>query len=198
MYRSGSSWVALMMIRGWKGFAVAAVAVVLCHAGWAGEEVANSDEQALRKRVTTYWDARVERSESVYDFYPSPELGGPKNQGLIGESGNIFFESWRIEAIAVEGDSATVRLNVNVRVTPLQQGGAKAGSHEKLFTVETWNRICGTWYKKPVPRGLTKKEFDPSELGPVGEGGPDCAKVASNPKGGAGAVRAVAEEESGD
>jgi hypothetical protein len=194
------------------GFTVAVVAALLCHAAAAGEQAAKSDEQvaksgeqvaksdeqaaksdeqALRKRVTAYWDARVERSQSVYDFYPSPALGGPKNRKLIGEFGNVRFESYRIEDIALEGDSATVRLKVNVHVTPLTQ-------RYELPSKDTWNRICGTWYRKPVRRGLAKREFDPSELGPVGEGGPDCAQAASDPQRGAGAVPAMAKEKGRD
>ena len=162
----------------WRRSARLAVALgaLLAHGAASGA----GDEQALRARVTAYWDARVARSEEVYRFYVGPELGGPKDRGAIGEFGAVRFDGYRIESIELDGDSARIRMGVDVRVDRPDPGGA-GETRYAMPSAEEWQRICGTWYRKPLRKSLVRSEFRPSELGPVGEGGPDCAKARSSP-----------------
>ncbi len=163
-----------------KAARIAAVAAALCIGAAVGDSRAQGDEQVLSERVAAFWDARLERSLKVYDFYPSPELGGPKDRTTIGEFGNVSFHSYSIEAIEVNGDdSASIRLKVGLAASQPTPGGAR-DARRSLLLLDEWNKICGTWYRKPRPRSLARQEFDPSKLGSVGEGGPDCKKVASD------------------
>jgi hypothetical protein len=140
----------------------------------AASSGAEGDEtKVLRDRVTQYWDARVARSEKVYDFYPVPELGGPKDRKMLGEFGNVTFEGYEIEDISVDGDTATVKLQV---VADTSTGSPHHKEHAvHVPSQEEWIRVCDTWFRKPVRKSLVRKDFLPAELGEVGEDGPDCS-----------------------
>jgi hypothetical protein len=155
--------------------AIAAIAV----AGLAPVAAADTGAEAeLRERVTQYWTARVARSQDVYRFYPGPELGGPLDSTLIGEFGTLAFEGFEIQGLEIQDEKATVSLQVDVVVERPGAGGTRRYASK---SAEVWNRICGTWYRQPLRRSLVRKDFLPSELGPVPEGGPDCSKGASAP-----------------
>ena len=178
MCESSSQTAGAVRVR--KAARIAAVAAALCIGAAVGDSRAQGDEQVLRERVASFWDARLERSLKVYDFYPSPDLGGPKDRTTIGELGDLSIHSYSIEAIEVNGDeSASIRLKVGLGV-PLAMPGGTRDARRSLLMLEDWNKICGTWYRKPRPFSLARQEFDPSMLGSVGEGGPDCKKVASD------------------
>jgi len=155
--------------------AVAAIAVAGLGPSRAAEAGA---EQALRERVTQYWTARVARSPDVYRFYPGPEFGGPIDSTMIGEFGTLQFKGFEIQGVEIQREKATVRLDVDVLLErPAPAGTSRYTSH----SAEVWNHICGTWYRQPLRKSLVRREFLPSELGPVPEGGPDCSKGASAP-----------------
>ena len=161
--------------------AVAAIAVAGLAPARAAEPGA---EPALRERVTQYWTARVARSADVYRFYPGPELGGPIDSTQIGEFGTVKFEGFEIQGIEIQSEKATVRLQVDV---VLERPGPAGTRRYASPSAEVWNQICGTWYRQPLRKSLVRKEFLPSELGPVPEGGPECLKGARAPvAGGAG------------
>lgn len=153
----------------------------------AGRAESAPGEAALQERVSAYWDARVARTARVYDFYPGPELGGPKDIAMIGEFGNMRFLDYRIEGIDIDSDTAVVSLTVTTEVTGLRQVHTVKKPRE-LPAMERWNRICGTWFRKPKRRSLVRSEFRPSELGEVPAEGPDCGKLAA-PESSSGSMR---------
>ena len=115
-----------------------------------------TDEEILVERATAYWAHRVARSRKVIEYYAPPEKGGPTRAKDISEGGNVGYRSWKIEDAKVDGDRGVVYIHVSVTFpmpTPLNMG--------KDFTTRTlkeeWLKVDGTWYKKPIPMGFSKR-----------------------------------------
>ena len=122
-----------------------------------------SEESVLRTRVIEYWNARVERSDSVWDYYAPTELGGAKDRRRVAETGNMRFKEYEIEMLELENEAAHVRMKVDA--TYPRGGGSEEGRRWLKFD-EYWSKVCGTWYRKPSRRGVGRKQFRADELGP--------------------------------
>ncbi len=109
------------------------------------------DSEVLKERAAEYWRYRVARTEQVYDFYAPPELGGPSGWRDTSELGNVGYKWYEIDGVEIDGDTAVVKLTVQ---TELMLNRPTRIPEERLrFEIEeTWNKIEGTWYKKPIPR----------------------------------------------
>ena len=106
----------------------------------------------LRERATAYWQARVARSERVLDFYAPPKEGRPNARARVSEGGAVRFIAFEIEGVEVRGDEADVRLRVEASVPMARHSRA---ARTASFS-ETWERVDGVWYKRPVPPGLAR------------------------------------------
>ena len=122
--------------------------------GAAGGGVA-SDEKILRQRVAAYWDARVARTTKVFDFYAPPDKGGPQKARDVSEGGNILFRTYEIEDVEIEGDSALIHLRVSAHVYLNRPSGAAQLQRDAQIQ-EAWVRVDEAWYKRPIPRGLSR------------------------------------------
>jgi hypothetical protein len=147
----------------WRLLLVAAAAATLAPAGPADAQATpqaslaaatpGGDDVPLRRRATAYWEARVARSPQVFDFYPPVELRDDLGGRPLAEGGNMQFTAFEIEGVQVDGDEATVRVAVQARVL-LSRASGPAELTRKAVVSEAWQRIDGTWYKRPVPAGL--------------------------------------------
>ncbi len=112
-----------------------------------------SERAAVLERARAYWDAKIARSPEVFSFYPPVELGGPKRPR--GEQGSIRYREYEIRKVVVDGERAGVVIKV-VTTLPAQQAMKVPDKYRHLLNpelVEEWNRIEGTWYKKPLEKG---------------------------------------------
>ncbi len=121
----------------------------------AAEAEGPGDSGALEDRAREYWEARVARTPAVYDYYAPPEKGGPTQPKQMSEFGNIHFRTAEIEKVEIEGDRGVVHVRVAME---LALGRPSQIPEERLRQVlrEEWNRVDGVWYKKPIPRGLSR------------------------------------------
>ncbi len=132
-------------------------------------------DPALVERVDAFWKARQAGSPEALSFYPTPELGGPLNRSRIAE-GRLGYSGYEVVEIERSDDTASVELRVQPRVPGGPRATARPEGKKRWFTVvETWNKICGTWYRKPQPVGFSKHEFTADQLGPA----PDCDAIAA-------------------
>jgi hypothetical protein len=120
-------------------------------AGGAGA----GEERILRQRVASYWDARVARAANVFDFYAPADKGGPQKAGEVSEGGNIIFKSYEIKDIEIDGDSALVHLYVSADIH-LDRPSSAAQLQRDAQIHEAWVYVDSTWYKRPVPPGLSR------------------------------------------
>ena len=141
------------------GLACWALAALAAPSVWGEEGAAGGavagDEQALRQRVAAYWDARVSRTAEVFDFYAPPDKGGPQKARDVSEGGNILFRTYEIEDIKIEGDSALIHLRVSTDLHLTRPSGNAQVQRDAQIR-ETWVKVETTWYKRPVPRGLSR------------------------------------------
>ena len=121
------------------------------------------EEGVVRARVTAYWSARIQRSDTVWDYYAPTELGGAKDRRRVAETGNMRFKEYQIELLELKDDTAHVRMKVDATY-PV--GGGNDEGRRWLTFEEYWSKACGTWYRKPVRRGIGRKNFRANELGP--------------------------------
>jgi hypothetical protein len=115
--------------------------------------VARDEAQVLRERAQQYWEARVAGSARVLEFYAPPEKGGPRGPGEVSEGGNLRFTAFEIEGVELGGDAATVLVRVEASL-PVRRELARTSAERSRLLREVWDRVDGTWYKRPVPRGF--------------------------------------------
>lgn len=110
-------------------------------------------KEEVRVRVQDYWNARIARERRVMDFYAPAELGGPTGPGDVSEFGNLTYREVEIKDIKVGSNWASVTLKVRLS---LMVGNVRLPDAAEYATItEQWNLVDGTWYKKPIPPGLT-------------------------------------------
>lgn len=114
---------------------------------------ARPEERELQERVRAYWEARMAGSERVFAFYTPPERGGPRARSDVSERGNLRFTGFEIEKVELRGDEGTVVVRVEA-ASPDAGTGAPLRSGRSARVREAWDRVDGTWYKRPVPRGF--------------------------------------------
>jgi hypothetical protein len=120
----------------------------------AATDSSTRTEGDLRARARAYWDARIARSQKVYEFYAPPEKGGA-SRDRISEGGNMIFTTATIEAVEIDGDLGVVRVwaeysVVLPRAVPLPDV-------QGMGIREGWSRVDGTWYRDVVPPGLSHR-----------------------------------------
>jgi hypothetical protein len=71
----------------------------------------------------------------------------------VSEGGNLRFTAFQIEAVEVRVDQAVVRVRVEATV-PRSRQPARSVAPRRALIRETWERLDGAWYKRPVPRGF--------------------------------------------
>ena len=119
-----------------------------------------SDEEILRQRAQSYWEARTTHSPGVMSFYAPAELGGPTRPKDVSEFGNVAFRKWEIEAVEVEGDRGMVRIRIEASF-PLPAPARITKQIMNRLLGEEWIKVEGTWYKKPIPRGFATRRQAP-------------------------------------
>ena len=145
----------------------------------ASEAPVRSDDEVLMERALEYWEARVNRSAHVMDFYASPEEGGPTRPKDVSEFGNIGYKSWSLEGVEVDGDEAIVKVKMTIAYTlptPVDLGDKMTRTIR-----ERWLKVGGTWYKEPIPLGFSHGGRSRAAP-PASEGGAQGA-VATQPTG---------------
>ena len=129
-------------------------------------------EEALRKRVATYWETLIAGDlEEAFNFIE------PKGQKIQNRSrftvgmGNFIFLSYKIEDIKLEGNRALVRVK---RTFKLQPGLIPIEIKEPAIQTLTdpWVRINDIWYaaygnsRTPFFKDTKRLQITPSPLKP--------------------------------
>ena len=116
-----------------------------------------SGEAELRERVSAYWQARVEQSESIFEFY------APEARDSATEGGNIKFLEFALEGVELDGDTASVsvRTHTDFSLPPQFRNIPKRAFHPLI--TESWERVDGVWYKRPTGSGLGRLMQNPSK-----------------------------------
>lgn len=114
----------------------------------------STDEEALRSRVQEYWGHIIKEAyDKSYDFeYPLYQKAVSRIDYIRGVSANKKWLKADIRKVAIEGDSATVTVWLDMKVENLMVPGR---AKQQEFTVrdneveEKWLKIDGIWYHVP-------------------------------------------------
>ena len=123
-------------------------------AGAQATPVNKSAERALRARVKGFWDARLARSEKVYDYYLPPAKGGLPRAG-VADGTSIAWKQYEIVGVKVDGDSAWVTIKGRVDLL-LPKPMPIPEEMTRPVVAEEWHSTDGVWYRQPIPAGLSK------------------------------------------
>lgn len=150
---------------------------------------AASEIDALRSRASGYWQARVDASDAIYNFYLPEERGGPEREA-VRPGRQLGFKSFSIGDLEVSDDTGIVEVEVQVEVvgTQLPPALAAAIARDRETIRERWRRVDGVWYRDLVHGGFNDMfgEKAPSESYPEGfpASEPTAAGDDSSGKGG--------------
>ncbi len=116
-----------------------------------------SREEALRRRVTAFWDARLAGDlVTQYDYEAASRTGKTTLQKYVSSKGGIRYLSYRIEAIRFpEPGRAEVDLVLKYLVPPVITKPVEAR------ITQNWVLIDGQWYHQEKRR-RPKKPAKPS------------------------------------
>lgn len=147
--------------------ALAALALLAVGAGAesgdSGSASSNGTADAVRERAEAYWQARLSRSQEVYDFYVPEEKGGPK-RNKIRDLGNVYYESFEVGEVDFrEQDRAAVTMRVKISSLGVQVPPEvmNAIREEPRVFREPWKKVEGTWYREFVPFDLSRRLGSP-------------------------------------
>ncbi len=109
-----------------------------------------SREEALRRRVTAFWDAKLAGDVvAQYDYEDVSKTNEVTLQNYAGSGGGIRYLSYQIEAIRLKGPrEAEVRMIVEYVVPPV------ITKPVKTEFVERWIKIDNQWYHVKRKRRL--------------------------------------------
>ncbi len=148
--------------------------------------LAVSEIDALRMRAAGYWQARVDASDAVFDFYLPEEQGGPVRES-VRPGRQIGFKSFSIGDLEVSDDTGVVEVEVQVEVlgSQLPASLAAAIAKERETVRERWRRIDGVWYRDLVRGGFNDMFGGGSAPDPYPDGYPatEPAPVADDSSG---------------
>ena len=113
-----------------------------------------SAERALRARVKGFWDARLARSEKVYDYYLPPEKSG-LSRAAVADGNSMILKQYEIVGVKIDGDSASVTVKTQVELL-LPKPMPIPDEMTRPVVAEQWHRTDGVWYRQPVEAGLSK------------------------------------------
>lgn len=114
---------------------------------------AASEVDALRERVTQYWDARIAQDPGSLEFYAKTSSGKPPRD--VPDFGSIRYASYQIEKVEVDGDQGRVLISVPPADLKLPVSSLPEIKRRPRIR-EAWVKVEGTWYKKPVDRSLSR------------------------------------------
>ena len=129
-------------------------------------------EEALRKRVSAYWETLIAGDLEEAFMFIEPKGQKIQNRSrFIAGMGNFIFLSYKIEDILLEGDRASVSVK---RTFKLKPGLIPIEMEEPVSQTLTdpWVRVNGIWYvayeepKPPFFEDLKKFQITPSPLKP--------------------------------
>jgi hypothetical protein len=117
-------------------------------AGAPPASAASPAEEALRARVTEYWQARTKLNLAAsYAFYePAFRKTYPQDQFLLTFRRLLRFapQFQGIEAVELQPDGKSAKVKVKLRTTPDVLEGRELIS----VSEETWRLIDGTWWRQ--------------------------------------------------
>jgi hypothetical protein len=116
------------------------------HPEWLGKLGLQSPERTLRSRIDGYWQARVQGDLSQMAQYIHPLQGGVPDPGML------VTESYELEDVQIDGDSAVAMLRVRSRLKhPI------LSARERDTELQSrWVRYEGQWYQDVSPIGLNQ------------------------------------------
>lgn len=117
---------------------------------------AKSDEAVLLERADGYWDARRQRLRKVLKYYAPPGKGGPTSLAEVSEAGNLRYLAHEVREAKIDGDTAIVKVWVKLDAQIRNATFRVPEALRESVVRERWIKVDGVWYKKPVPRGLSK------------------------------------------
>jgi hypothetical protein len=129
-------------------------------------------EEALRKRVATYWETLIAGNLEEAFIFIEPKGQKIQNRSrFIAGMGNFIFLSYKIEDIKLEGNRALVRVK---RTFKLQPGLIPIEIKEPAIQTLTdpWVRINDIWYaaygnsRTPFFKDTKRLQITPSPLKP--------------------------------
>jgi hypothetical protein len=120
-------------------------------------------EDALRKRVATYWETLIAGDlEEAFNFIePKGQKIQNRSRFTVGMS-NFIFLSYKIEDIKLEGDRASVRVKRNFKIQPVMMP-IEIKEHVSQTLTDPWVRINDIWY---AAYGIPRPQFleDPKSM----------------------------------
>ena len=124
--------------------AVCCLAVVFSMAACAGRAVVKDEEGILRDRANLYWQHRVKKAFAECYLMEAPEVreGVTVTNYVMGLSGGIIWISGVPKSISIDGDKATVQLEMTYAMFGMYT--PKKGITRTI--PEYWKRVDGIWY----------------------------------------------------
>lgn len=123
-----------------------------------------SSPEPLETRVAKYWSARQERdAEKAYAF-ENPAIRGAKNDYIVRMGGGpLVIHSFKVKAAKVDGDKASVELDVKYRhaAMPRDVDG---------MISDHWLKVAGEWVHNP-PQPMADAAAEPPPAGPGADSG---------------------------
>lgn len=112
--------------------------------GCSGIPKKGDQEALLRDIVDSYWQSRVKQQFADCYLLEAPEVraGVSLTNYVLGLSGGIIWVSAVSRAITIDGDFATVKLDM--RYAMMGVYSPKAGLPKMQF--DYWKRVEGIWY----------------------------------------------------
>lgn len=117
-------------------------------AGCAGLETAEDRETALRERVQTYWQHKVNKDFAEAYLMETPEVR--KETGLTnyitGMGGGVIWMGVKVESVSMEEEDFA-RVWINLTYALFGMYAPKNGITRTL--PDCWKRVDGQWYHIP-------------------------------------------------
>jgi len=104
-----------------------------------------SPEEALKNRVTRFWDARLKDDAAVlYEFLEPAARRRVTLTAFVRSQGTFHFLSYRIQSIKIVEEKGWVKVKYSFKLRIPQVAGFGPWSQESF---EVWTLLDGVWHR---------------------------------------------------